>query len=577
MNDTSRMSDSRKENGHTGGIILICGGRLAGLIYSIFRERHAFIGYVDDVYPCAYVESTYGMKKLGTSADLASLASPGASAVVAVTDVQARGKYGRMLQDAGIPLATLIADTAIVSEHASIAQGCIIRHHAVISAQVRLGENTVISDNSYVGHDSVVGRNVYIAPGVNLNGSVTIGDDTFVGTGAVVLPEITVGRNCTIGAAACVHKNLPDGSTVAGVPAKPLSVKGRPPLVSVTMAACNHEKYVSQTIRSILGQSFTDFEFIIIDDGSSDGTPREIAAFEDRRIRAEFSRHNSGIIVTKNRCLDLAQGKYVAIVNSDDAYLPDKLEKQVAYLESHPECGVVLTDAAIIDEDGNPFLDKTHFYYSIFTQPNRSRYEWLRYFFYVGNCLCMPSALIRRECYEKIGRPDSRLMQLPDLDLWVRMCMAYDMHIIPEKLTLFRVRDNQANASGHTPDKIRRGAWEYGKVLRRYLAIRDENVLLRIFPEAERYTGRYHLSGDLVPYVISRLALDADTPTLKSFALDVLFDLLENPDQARRIHERFGFGYKEFIALTGSGEECPPVPPSRRRPLVDLFSQVFRR
>jgi sugar O-acyltransferase (sialic acid O-acetyltransferase NeuD family) len=564
------------ENGHTGEIILVCGGRLAGLIYSIFKESYAFIGYIDDVYPCAYVETTYGLKKLGTSADLTRLASLGASAVVAVTDVQARGKYGRILKEAGIPFATLIAGTAVISESASLAQGCIIRHNAVISAQVRLGENTVISDNAYIGHDSIVGRNVYIAPGVNLNGSVIIGDDTFVGTGAVVLPEITVGRNCTIGAAACVNKNVPDGSTVAGVPARPLLVE-RPPLVSVTMAAYNHEKYVSQTIRSILDQTFTDFELIIIDDGSTDGTPREIAAFEDRCIKAEFSRCNSGIIVTKNRCLDLAQGKYVAIVNSDDAYLPEKLEKQVAYLESHPECGAVLTDAAIIDENGNPFQDETHFYYSIFTQPNRSRYEWLRYFFYVGNCLCMPSALIRRECYEKIGRPDPRLMQLPDLDLWIRMCMAYDIHIIPEKLTLFRVRDNEANASGQTPDKIRRGAWEYEKVLRRYLAIRDENVLLRIFPEADRYIGQCWLPGDLIPYVIARLALDANTPVLKSFALDALFELLENPDLARRVHERFGFGYKEFIALTGSGEECAPAQPSRRHLLTGLINKVLRR
>ncbi len=541
-----------RENKNKIRIILVGGGKLAGLIYSIFKDRYDFIGYVDDVFPCAYVESTYGLNNLGTSDNLPQLAESGAQAVVAIMDVTARKKYGDLLKKAGFTLANMIAETAIVSADAILGQGCIVRHNAVVSPQVKLGDNTVVSDGAYVGHDSIIGENVYIAPGVNINGSVTIDKNTFVGTGAVVLPHVKVGADCIIGAQSCVHKDVPDGTTVSGVPAKAMVSRRRVPEVSVIMAAYNHEKYVAHSIKSVLAQTYKDFELIIIDDGSNDGTAQEIARFDDPRIKATFSTHNAGMIYTKNKGLDLAEGKYIAIINSDDAYLPDKLQKQVDFLNSHPEHGAVFTDAQIIDDDGQAFTDKNHFYFSIFTQSNRSRYEWLRRFFYEGNCICLPSVMIRRECYDVVGRPDSRLHQLPDLDLWVRLCFKYDIHIMEEKLTQFRVRSDEANASGNRHETRLRSAWEYRKVLLHYLNIHDENELLRIFPEAAEFSSPYCLAKDLIPFVLAWLALKKNTPLLNTFALDVLFDLLSDAGRAERIHARFGFGYKEFIKLTGS-------------------------
>lgn len=203
-------------------LIFVGGGRLAGMLYAMFKGKYDFVGYVDDVYPHAYIEEKYGLKNLGTSKDLSKLISLYQWAVVAITDTAARKKYREKLLHAGFMLFTLISKTAIVADNAAIAPGCIIRHNAIIGPLVRLGENTVISDNTYVGHDSTIGQNVYIAPGVNINGSVSIGDNTFVGTGAVILPEIKIGHDCVIGAAACVNKDVPEGGKVAGVPARPL-------------------------------------------------------------------------------------------------------------------------------------------------------------------------------------------------------------------------------------------------------------------------------------------------------------------------------------------------------------------
>ena len=541
------------ENKEKTKVLLVCGGRLAGLLYSMFRDDYDFVGYVDDVFPRAYVEETYGLKSLGTSRDLPRLAEMGASAVVAVTDVGARRKYHDLLKNAGFSFAVLIARTAIVSTDATLGKGCIVRHNAVISAQAHLGDNAVVSDGAYVGHDSIVGENVYLAPGVNLNGCVSIGDNTFVGTGAVVLPHVKIGRECTIGAAACVNKDIGDNIVVAGVPARPLVSPSRAaPEVSVIMAAYNHEKYVAHAIESVLSQTFEDFEFVIIDDCSSDGTADVIRRFDDSRIKAQFSAQNGGAIFTKNKCLDAARGKYIAILNSDDAFLPDKLEKQVNFLRENPSFGAVLTDVSVIGDDGKPLADAGHPYYETFSQPNRHRFQWLRHFFYFGNCLCIPSAVIRRECYEEAGRPDPRYLQLPDLDLWIRICFKYDIHIIQKKLTQYRVSANGGNASSDKPESRRRLFWEYARILRRYLSISGESELLSVFPEAVKYTGRYPIERDIIPAIIAFLAIEAgDKSHLRAFALDVLYEVLGDEQRAQKTFDRYGFGYKEFIDLTG--------------------------
>ena len=197
------------------------------------------------------------------------------------------------------------------------------------------------------------------------------------------------------------------------------------PRISVIVPSYSHERCVAESIQSVLDQTYEDFEIIITDDGSTDGTVREIRKFRDTRIKRFCFEKNQGACVAANNCLKEASGEYIAMLSSDDAFLPDKLEKQVTFLDRHPETAAVFGYAEMIDEDGNKFTDETHFYYNIFNQPNRNRHEWLHYFFYKQNCLCHPSVLIRKKCYEDIGSYDERLAQLPDFDFWVRLSLKY--------------------------------------------------------------------------------------------------------------------------------------------------------
>lgn len=126
----------------------------------------------------------------------------------------------------------------------------------------------------------------------------------------------------------------------------------QPPLVSVIMPVYNGEKYVRDSIQSILNQTFHDFEFIIINDGSTDGTHEIINSIVDNRIIYIINPENIGIVNTLNKALLLANGKYISRTDADDLASSDKLMKQVDYMESNPEVGVVGTFYQIIDRNG---------------------------------------------------------------------------------------------------------------------------------------------------------------------------------------------------------------------------------
>jgi glycosyltransferase involved in cell wall biosynthesis len=322
--------------------------------------------------------------------------------------------------------------------------------------------------------------------------------------------------------------------------------------VSVVIASYNHGKYVGEAIESVLSQDYQDFEIVITDDGSTDDSVERIKEFTDPRIRLFCFPANRGACTAMRNCLEHATGHYVALLNSDDAFLPGKLTRQVQFLDAHPDVGAVFGHATVVDAQGNSLAGRTsRAYLTVFDQPNRSRFEWLRYFFLHGNCLCHPTLLIRRECYDTVGFLDERYAQLPDLDFWIRLCMRYDIHIMQEPLIRFRLHSDEGNASGKTPPKVRRATWEYRHLLDHYLKIDSSRTLQKIFPEAHQYGDS--IDPQLIPYALARIALEAQplSQVRQMFAVETLFALLQDDATARTLAATFGFTYRDFIELTG--------------------------
>ena len=322
--------------------------------------------------------------------------------------------------------------------------------------------------------------------------------------------------------------------------------------VSVLLTSYNHVAYLPQSIDSILSQTFQDFELYITDDGSVDGSQDVIRGYDDPRIHAILFQTNGEVSNWAKTVKPQMTGEYLAIAHCDDKWMPDKLEKQVAYLDAHPECAACFTDVQVIDEDGAPYGEEEGFYYNLFTQKNRSRFEWLHHFFYEGNCLCHPSLLIRMNSYDEYGLTNTTsLSSLPDFNKWVKLTLHADLYVYPEKLACFRIRKNAGNASGDKPEGHIRSAFEMIKVLENYLELKDRpEDFLKVFPSAQQYVRNGHL---LVEYAYARILLDESTqPAYNLLGLMILQRLVGDPVKSEILKRDYGYMRPQLARESGA-------------------------
>ena len=319
------------------------------------------------------------------------------------------------------------------------------------------------------------------------------------------------------------------------------------PKVSIILTSYNHEKFIGHSIESALNQTFSDFELIILDDHSSDHSWEIISEYKDTRIISVRNETNQRIGNIRKAIDSYSSGEFIAIHHSDDVWEPTKLEKQVKYLEDHSNVGAVFTLAKIIDENDRPIITDDHPYYEKFNQPNRSRFEWLRFFFYNGNVLCNPSGVRRKACIKDIF-PGYGFLQLPDLSLWVQLCFKHEIHILQEELTQFRVLSDKSNWSGDKPQNRKRIQFETFKILDHYRQISFKEELLGIFPIAKDY-----ISDDCVDilFALGMVALETgkNEPTYL-FGLNLLFQALNDPNRASKLKKYQGFDQMAFFELS---------------------------
>lgn len=322
-----------------------------------------------------------------------------------------------------------------------------------------------------------------------------------------------------------------------------------PPLISVIIASYNHAPFIRASLDSVFAQGIPHIEVLVTDDASTDDTAQVVAQYPDPRVHLQVHATNVGACAAMNHALARARGTYVAVLNSDDEFLPGKLQAQLQVFEQQPHLGGVFGQPAFIDERGQP-LHQEHKDAQAFAVPNRSRFEWLAHFFDHGNALCHPTALIPRAVYDRIGPYDERLAQVPDLDQWVRLCRHFDIQVLPQPLTAFRILDGQRNASAARPEVVVRDAWERVQVLRRYLSLSAEE-LAQVFPG---YTAAEPPAQFLA---LRALAQPQGMPFFHRFGLDVLFDSL--PPQATTPGE--GQAIRNLITRTGHTDLHRLYPP----------------
>ena len=205
------------------------------------------------------------------------------------------------------------------------------------------------------------------------------------------------------------------------------------PRVSFLMAVFDGEAYLDEAIRSVLNQTLQDFEFIIIDDGSTDGTATIIERYrrEDGRIRA-YEQPNCGLVVTLNRGLELARGEYIARMDADDVSAPGRAAAQVAFMDAHQEVGICGT---WIETIGTQQGDIRRY-----PTDDATIRSWLLF----ESVLAHPSIMMRREMLVNAGLSyDAGPVHAEDYDLWVRAACHTVLANIPEVLLHYRLHPQQ--------------------------------------------------------------------------------------------------------------------------------------
>lgn len=214
------------------------------------------------------------------------------------------------------------------------------------------------------------------------------------------------------------------------------TAKDQMPTISVVIPAYNAERTILETIKSVQQQTFSDFEIIVINDGSSDQTLELLSQVEDSRLKI-YSYNNSGLSTARNRGISHSTGEYIAFLDADDLWTPEKLELQLAALQKQPAAGVAYSWTNFMDEKGESFRTGEPIWFegNVYTH------------LLDGNFIASGSnPLIRKKAIESVGGFDSTLRSCEDWDFWLRLAACWEFVVVPKPQILYRLSSGTMSA-----------------------------------------------------------------------------------------------------------------------------------
>ncbi len=209
------------------------------------------------------------------------------------------------------------------------------------------------------------------------------------------------------------------------------------PLISVIIPIFNNQKTINKTLNSVLKQTLSNLEIIVINDGSTDESLEKIATIKDPRVQV-FSYPNAGVAVSRNRGIERARGEYISFLDADDLWTPDKLEAQLKALQENPHAAVAYSWTDYIDEAGNFLYHGSH----ISINGDVTAKLLFKNFIENGS-----NPLIRRHALVKVGEFDSSLSPAEDWDMWLRLAARYHFVAVPQPQILYRMSPSASSAN----------------------------------------------------------------------------------------------------------------------------------
>ncbi len=271
------------------------------------------------------------------------------------------------------------------------------------------------------------------------------------------------------------------------------------PKVSIICRAYNQEKLITNAIKSVLNQTFEDFELLIINDASTDKTLSKIQEFKDTRIILMNNLKNLGALENLNTCLEMATGDYISILDGDDEYLPTKLEKQVDFLNNNLTYDAVFSYIGTIGDKNNPnVLISSELFEKMINNPQLSRGEMIRKCFSSKTFLAFPTEMFRKEvsCYWP-----NHLLGLGETNFHLNILFKSNIKVLEEILINYRVADDYTNKWCNSLSL----KTELHFILDRFLEIDDVDFFKEIFKK-DLENIDIPFEKNLLPYILTKIA-----------------------------------------------------------------------
>ena len=239
------------------------------------------------------------------------------------------------------------------------------------------------------------------------------------------------------------------------------------PLVSVCIPAYNSSVYIKRTMESVLEQNYKNIELVVIDDQSKDNTVEIVESVKDPRVRLVKNEKNLGMTGNWNNCLAEARGDYIKLICADDVLYKDSIEKELGALLAHPEVTLVMSDTALIDENGKRTgCFKRYPKSGLLDGKKVAKRALIFKSFFGAPC----NTLFPRSSYEKAGGFDPKFPFILDFDMWIRMACLGKIFVIHEELNGFRVR-NDSNTGNLINDDRKTYNNEHRMLLKKHNAL----------------------------------------------------------------------------------------------------------
>lgn len=331
-------------------------------------------------------------------------------------------------------------------------------------------------------------------------------------------------------------------------------------LVSVLMVNYNHEDTIGETIESVLRQDYQNMQFIIVDDGSTDSSCKVIKSYKDERIELYKLEKNRHICYATNYGFQKVKGEFLARIDSDDIWYPDKLERQMDFLRSNPDRDICFSWIDLIDETGRNINEEYREMVELFETSFRGQSDCLHTFYFLGNCLSHPSVLMRTGIMRETGDFDLGYMQSHDFDYWVRIAKKHPLYVMPERLLAMRrfMGEGKENINNSNQSDISNTRFfnEYMDIRAHFFDGMDDGLFCDTFrndfvcPDSET---DLELECEKA-FLLCRPILSEQA--VPAAGIRRFHELLRNQDAVRLLEEKYQFTVKDFYQMTGGHLFC---------------------